>query len=54
MAAKKKRVAKKKTGNTLGSGIAGKGEKLIKGRKAQLQRQECQAMGGTWRGGKCR
>lgn len=52
MAAKKKAVKKRGKGK-LGSGIAGKGEKLITGRKAQLARQECKAMGGTWQGGKC-
>lgn len=51
MAAKKK--VRKKSMPKLGTGIAGKGQKLVKGRKAQLARQECTAMGGTWQNGKC-
>lgn len=52
MAAKKKR-AKTLKPKALGSGYAQKAGSAIKGRSTRLAKQECTAMGGSWKGGRC-
>jgi hypothetical protein len=54
MATTKKKSAKRKPKpQALGSGMAYKAGKTLKGRAKQIKRQECRATGGKWKDGRC-